>query len=67
MQTNNFNKSMGAKDITNKEVISPPLLQEFHFSGEGIYKPQLVKADNHQEALEIYEKTREEINKIKNN
>lgn len=61
MQNNYPNKAMQSNQVPNKgEVISPPL-QEFHFSGKCIYKPQIVQAKDIKEATEIYEKTRKKV------
>lgn len=72
MQNDYPNKAMQSSQVKNKGEVTSPPLQDFHFSGKGIFKPQMVQAKDPQEALEIYEKTRkraveddENINKIK--
>ncbi|MBI4119242.1 MAG: hypothetical protein HY456_00155 [Parcubacteria group bacterium] len=56
MQKDSKNKMIG--EAENKAETA---LQEFHFAGGTEYRPQTVKARTYEEALEIWEKTREKV------
>ena len=54
----NMMKDYKTKDISGEEKVEKPqeeILQEFHFSGEGVYEPIVIKAHNTIEAEELYE------------
>ena len=51
-------KDYKTKDMSGDEKVEKPqeeILQEFHFSGEGVYEPIVIKAHNTIEAEELYE------------
>jgi hypothetical protein len=45
-------KMLRSEDVTRK------VLTEYHFAGDGIWFPMAVQAENQEEAIEIYLKTR---------
>lgn len=55
------NKAMQPEDTQNKEVAKHDGKEEYHFAGEGKYKPLAVRAANQDEANALWEKDREEV------
>lgn len=59
MQKEYSNKAMKSESAKTKVIGG----EDYHFSGQGKYKPVVIKAETLEEATEKYEKEKELINK----
>ena len=59
MQKEYKNKMINGQDVKTKD--SSQVLQEYHFSGSGIYHPLTVKARSSQEAEKLWRQKRQKV------